>query len=197
MIRKLWFIATVFALSAVAVRAQEVTPKAEVFGTYSYVRVGQSPGYEAANLNKGLGVAGVVNFNRWLGAEVDTGHHWGNQLLTFATPDGITEAKATLHTLMGGPRLTYRTEKITPFASILVGGARIYNGYGTTPPPATSPAPTPGATPPTPAPGTPATPAPGTPYTPTPTPGSGIVSAPTGLSYARVTNTVFAWGIGG
>ena len=190
MIRNLWLIVTVITLSAVAARAQEVTPKAEVFGTYSYFRVGQSPGYDAGNLNKGLGVSGAISFNRWLGAEIDTGHHWGNHPLTFATPDGITEAKTTIHTLMGGPRFTYRMEKVTPFASLLVGGARIYNGYGATPP-----APTPGATPPAPTPGaTPPTPAPGNPYKP---PGGGTTTAATGLSYERETNTVFAWGIGG
>jgi hypothetical protein len=174
MIRKLWLIATVLTLSVVVTRAQEVTPKAEIFGTYSYFRVGQSPGYDASNLNKGLGVAGVFNLNRWLGAVIDTGHHWGHQPLTFTTADGITEAKTTIHTLMAGPRFTYRTEKVTPFANLLIGGARIYNGYGTTPP--------------APAPGSPLTPAPGTP---------GYGTAPGASGYERETNTVFAWGIGG
>jgi hypothetical protein len=123
-----------FSLLTVQAVAQEPlpTPKAEIFGTYSYYRLGRSPGYEPADLTKGLGVAGALNLNRWLGAVIDTSHFWGKQAVTNPDPDSVSQANYTLHTLMGGPRFTYReNSKMTPFVNLLIGGARVYRGYGT------------------------------------------------------------------
>src|SRR5215510_10670573 len=108
----------IFGFVAVMGYAQELAPvpKAEVFGTYSYFRTGQSSGYGAADVTKGLGVAGAININRWLGLMVDTGHHFGEQPIS---PDNGLHVNYTLHTLMGGPRLTYRhNDKFTPYADI-------------------------------------------------------------------------------
>jgi hypothetical protein len=79
--RMIWIVTTVFSLVTIGATAQELAPipKAEVFANYSYLRVGPSPGYGAANIAPGFRVSGALNINPWLGFVVDTGHHFGQQ----------------------------------------------------------------------------------------------------------------------
>jgi opacity protein-like surface antigen len=211
--RRLLLITAAISLCPVAVRSQEVTPKLELSGTYSYLREGATPGYTGTNLPKGIGASGVLNINRWLGAELDTSHFSGSQPLLVPFPDGTTEGHSTFHTLMGGPRFSYRRNpKVTPYAHILLGGAGIYSGYSVPPPSNPSPAPSNPAPPPSnpspapvspspvqpPAPGTPGYPGtPGTPAAPGEPGAPAAPGAPSAGGFERATNMAFAWAVGG
>src|SRR5690349_7565318 len=108
--------ATAIFLFPIAVRAQEITPKIEASVNYSYLREGSTPGYTGTDLTKGIDISGVLTINRWLGAELDTSHFSGSQPLIVPLPGGITEGHSTFHTLMGGPRFTYRgSSRVTPY----------------------------------------------------------------------------------
>jgi opacity protein-like surface antigen len=101
-------------LSAVAASAQDY-PKAEVFGGYSFLHVTDQGA--SANANGGSGSISV-NPSNWLGVVADFGgYHGGNDF-----------GNADLYTYMFGPKLAYRTGKITPFVQALFGGAHLSAG---------------------------------------------------------------------
>jgi hypothetical protein len=159
--KKLLLTATAISLCPLVVGAQEVTPRIEASASYSYLREGATPGYTSTDLTKGFDASGVLNLNRWLGAELDTSHFSGSQPLIVPLPSGLTAGHSTFHTLMGGPRFTYRgNRRVTPYAHLLIGGAGIYSGYrGPIPP--SNPSPAPGN--PSPVAPSPVAPGPGTP----------------------------------
>jgi outer membrane immunogenic protein len=108
--RKMILLLAVILLMAAGSRAQD-TPAAEVSASYSYLRLGVRNG---VNQNGGsVSIAG--NFNHWLGIAADVGGY-------HAAPFGV--GLNTL-TYMGGPRFSYRSSgRVTPFAQVLLGGAR-------------------------------------------------------------------------
>jgi Outer membrane protein beta-barrel domain len=96
---------------AVPAKAQNVTPKIEVYGGYNYVRVSDLG--DSYNFNGGSGQF-AYNANRWLGLVGDFGGYY--------TSDGF---HAGVLSYMAGPRVNFRGHgKMTPFAQILLGGAR-------------------------------------------------------------------------
>jgi outer membrane protein with beta-barrel domain len=101
-------------------------PKAEVFGGFSYFHTeggGNLYGWNAS-------VAG--NLNNWFGLVADFGGHYdsNSSTSTIILPGipGSTfrlENNMNVHTFMVGPRFSYRkSERITPFGHILIGGMR-------------------------------------------------------------------------
>ena len=90
-----------------AAMAQD-TPKAEVFGGYSYVNVhgfsvpGGWHGSLAGNVNRWFGIVGEIS-----------GHY-----------ESRGAANANAHVFTVGPRFSARGEKLTPFAHVTFGGAR-------------------------------------------------------------------------
>lgn len=106
--RRLVFAAVVILLVTLPASAQEETPKAEVFGGYSY------GGSNAHGWNGS--VAG--NVNKWLGLVAD----FGGQYTRIESPDSSERIKT--HSFLFGPRLSVRRNKhVTPFAHVLVGAA--------------------------------------------------------------------------
>ena len=101
-----------FLLLAATASAQD-TPKAELSLGYSYFRI--TEGAAGSNFNgASLSVAG--NFNSWLGIVGDTGGYWTKE-------SGIT---GRVFTYTFGPRISFRSNsRVTPFAQVLVGGARV------------------------------------------------------------------------
>lgn len=81
-----------------------VTPKAEVFGGYSYLRL------YGFNNHGGTGAV-TVNANKWFGI---TGEFSG-----YAAEDDFDNN----FLVVGGPKFTYRRGAVTPFVHILAGGA--------------------------------------------------------------------------
>lgn len=91
------------------VRAQNV-PQGELFAGFTYTRLNdltpRSPSQDAFGFN----LQGVYNVNRILGIVGDFGAHYDNA--------------TNLYTFMAGPRVNLRGERLTPFAHVLLGGAR-------------------------------------------------------------------------
>jgi len=105
-------IAGCLALAAASARAADaVTPKAELFGGYSYTKSGDQSlhGWDAS-----LG----VTLTRWIGVEADVSGHYGSDL-------GVSTNRLFF---MGGPRFVYRGGGIAVFAHYLAGGARTRSG---------------------------------------------------------------------
>lgn len=97
--------------------AAQGNPSVEIFGGYSYVRVSVSGTNVTANLNGG---GGSVSFNpnRWLGLVGDFGGYHG----------GPSDLNGDVYTYLFGPKVAFRTGKITPFVHALVGGAHVMAG---------------------------------------------------------------------
>lgn len=85
------------------------TPKAELFGGYSYAG-GGSNGFDASI---------AVNVNNWLGLVGDV----GGQYSTF-TDQGFTE-KIRSHSFLVGPRFSARQKRVVPFVHALFGVSKL------------------------------------------------------------------------
>jgi len=94
--------------------AQDEAPKVEAFGGYSYLRV--NPGFGAPGLNFNGGSGSLAyNFNSWLGAVADFGgYHWSQ-----------SGEDATTVSYLFGPKVSFRSGPVTPFAQVLFGGAHL------------------------------------------------------------------------
>jgi opacity protein-like surface antigen len=111
--RKSFWAGALLAILALALpaKAQNETPKMEVYGGYDYVLVNASG--SSFNFNGGSGQF-VYNANRWLGIVGDLGGYY--------TADGFTGG---IFSYLFGPRISFRGHgRVTPFAQVLVGGAR-------------------------------------------------------------------------
>lgn len=103
-----------------AVLAQEAAPpKVDIFAGYSWMHPGGDiTGLTLKDMNKGWGLTGTYNFNRFLGLSVDGGGDYSD-------PNNV-------HTLMAGPRLKLRSENFQPFLQGLIGLHRLsVAGLGT------------------------------------------------------------------
>jgi len=97
--------------------APRPTPKAELFGGYSYIRL---EGMDLQGWNFSL--AGNVNKN--LGIVADASGHYNRDTTTDSL--GRTESKLNFHTFLAGPRVTERSLKwLTPYAHALFGMTRV------------------------------------------------------------------------
>lgn len=100
----------IFALVLPA-KAQDETPKAELYGGYDYVQVNDRG--TAYNFNGGSGQL-AYNVNRWLGLVGDLGGYY--------TSNGF---RAGVFSYLFGPRINFRGHgQLTPFAQVVFGGAR-------------------------------------------------------------------------
>jgi hypothetical protein len=96
-----------------AAMAQQEHPKIEAFGGYSYFRANP----EHFNLN-GWNAQITGNFNHWFGLTADVAGH-------YASPSALgSGVNINQYTFTGGPTISHRAGKITPFAHALFGGAR-------------------------------------------------------------------------
>lgn len=95
--------------------AQDVpTPKAEIFGGYSWYDAGHGKAFNGSkipDMKKGFGAAGTYNFNRLVGLTVDFGGHFNKQVNAYS--------------IMAGPQLKFRTNQLSPFVHALIGWQRI------------------------------------------------------------------------
>jgi opacity protein-like surface antigen len=108
----------------------QTTPKAEVFGGYSYSRI------EETNLH-GWNVAMTGNINPNLGITFDFSGHYNKE--TFTNLLGQNESKLNFHTFMIGPHVVDRSSKwFAPFAHALLGFSRINIALNRTGNPATA-----------------------------------------------------------
>jgi hypothetical protein len=116
-------------LVPLAALAQSNYPKAEVFGGYSYLRANPSEFsrlYDWTNLN-GWNASVAGNINKWFGVEGDFAGYYGSPSILGLN---IPLLDVNYYTFMGGPKLTYRSGAIAPFAHFLIGGVRGSFGGG-------------------------------------------------------------------
>jgi peptidoglycan-associated lipoprotein len=104
-------------LLSLQVVAQE-TPKAEVFGGYSYAG-GNFHGWNAS-------ITG--NVNKWFGLTADFSGHYGGEF----DEDGFDE-RQRVHSYLFGARFAARKKRVMPFAHALVGASTLkteLTGFG-------------------------------------------------------------------
>ena len=93
-------------------------PKVDLFFGYSYVRANPGGGFGGFD-NHGGSASAAFNLNRWFGIVADFGGYRFSEVLGFPV-------KGTIFSYLFGPRFSYRqSDRLTPFAQILFGGARI------------------------------------------------------------------------
>lgn len=107
MFRKLFCSIAVLCFTSVAVMAQD-TPKAEVFGGYSWAG-GNFHGWNAS-------VTG--NVTKRIGITADFSGHYGSEL---AGPIFVNQ---NAHSFLFGPRYTFRGKRVSPFVYALFGVTR-------------------------------------------------------------------------
>jgi opacity protein-like surface antigen len=129
--KRLFWVMFLIVLLPLSVVAQDF-PRVEVFGGYSFFRMPSefSASYayttEQANLS-GWNLNATGNLTRWLGVDADFGGYHGNaNALYWHSPTPVNYLQDfDIHSYMFGPRLSYRTNKFTPFAHLLIGGVSI------------------------------------------------------------------------
>src|SRR5262245_46786513 len=104
--RRILFVAGLLMVMSLSTRAQEQTPRVEVFGGYSYA---------GGNFN-GWNASVTGNVNKWFGVTADfSGYHGGTSLPNF-------EEQQKVYTYLVGPKFSLRRNRVTPFAYALYGG---------------------------------------------------------------------------
>jgi opacity protein-like surface antigen len=134
--KKLSFLASLLVLCLpLAASAQEVAPKVEIFGGYSFLRVdlgavpaGTVPaGTIPGNLDThGFNVSFAGNVARHVGIISEFSHYTKTEsfnILGSPIPGGVN-AKFRVLTLLFGPRVTLHRGKVEPFVHGLFGAAR-------------------------------------------------------------------------
>jgi hypothetical protein len=101
---------------SLATRAQSDSDKVELFGGYSYMWFDHSPKFTNATRFSSFEVSGEYKFTDWLGGVGEFGAGVGN----LGIPPSIL-------TFLAGPQVSY-PGRISPFAHVLVGGARFAGG---------------------------------------------------------------------
>jgi opacity protein-like surface antigen len=112
---KRWgLLCAVIVLFSIGASAQEENPKVEVYGGYSLIHNSTNFASTGINFQGGSGSLSY-NPNHWIGLVGDFGaNHWS-----------AAGVDATVVTYLFGPKLAYRTDKFTPFAQVLFGGAHL------------------------------------------------------------------------
>jgi opacity protein-like surface antigen len=100
-------------LSFSVMAAAQDAPALEVFGGYSFLRCDTGSDDIACNLSGWSGSA-AINANRYIGGLIEFSGNYGT----------VNEETLRIHSLLVGPRFTYRMEKVTPFAQMLLGVVR-------------------------------------------------------------------------
>jgi outer membrane protein OmpA-like peptidoglycan-associated protein len=120
------------SLGTVAVAQDQPSPKWELFGGYSFV-------YPSADLHgllpggllpvnslvesnpRGAGASITYNFNRWIGLTADT----SGDLSSGESGIAMRVDDAEFYNVSGGPKITFRTRRFSPFLEGLVGEHRL------------------------------------------------------------------------
>ncbi|MEW6208485.1 MAG: outer membrane beta-barrel protein [Acidobacteriota bacterium] len=126
--RKTIVIACTMIFLSASAYGQE-TPKAELFGGYSYLHT--DGGGDLHGWNGSI----AVNLNKWFGVVADFSGHYDSNTSSFSssfipglpTVSGRIEADTNIHNFLFGPRFSYRKkESVTPFAHALIGFSRAH-----------------------------------------------------------------------
>ncbi len=108
--RKVILVVTLLLLLLSRPTVAQDTPKAEVFGGYSYAG-GNFHGWNASLTG---------NVNKWLGLTADFSGHYGGAI----DEDGFDE-RQRVHSYLFGPRFSARKKRVTLFAHTLAGASKL------------------------------------------------------------------------
>jgi opacity protein-like surface antigen len=122
--RKVLFVLVSVCVLPLAAIAQENNPKVEIFGGYSYFRVNDPLSFTDLNLN-GWNASFSGNVTKWFGVVGDVSGHYGSPEL-FGI--GVPFLSVNTHSFLFGPGLSYRGDRVTPFAHFLIGTTRASAG---------------------------------------------------------------------
>jgi Outer membrane protein beta-barrel domain len=112
--RAAWIVTAVLLMTTLGAGvAGAQAPKVEVAGGYAYLRETE------VSLPGGWFVSGGASVNGWFGVVGTVTGHYKTETV------GRAKVDTRLHTFMGGPKFTYRTERLTPYLTLLAGGARV------------------------------------------------------------------------
>lgn len=125
-------IAVLCAFATLAAAQDGPPPKVELYGGYSYFHPNsdihlQRPGAllplssRLESVPRGFGGSITYDFNRWLGLTLDGSHHWCCDGSTLASRIG----RAGFSNVSLGPKVTFRTNRVSPFLEVLVGAHRL------------------------------------------------------------------------
>ncbi len=125
-------IAVLCMFGTLAAAQDQPAPKWELFGGYSFFHPGadvhgQLPGAlfpisSRLEANpRGIGGSVTYNFNRWLGITFDGSDHWGSGEIGLSK----TIDDAGLANFSVGPKITFRSNRFSPFLEVLVGVHRL------------------------------------------------------------------------
>jgi outer membrane protein OmpA-like peptidoglycan-associated protein/opacity protein-like surface antigen len=125
-------IAVLCAFATLAAAQDGPPPKLELYGGYSYFQPDsdihlQLPGAllplssRLESVPRGFGGSITYDFNRWLGLTLDGSHHWCCDGSTLASRIG----RAGFSNVSLGPKVTFRTNRVSPFFEVLVGAHRL------------------------------------------------------------------------
>jgi opacity protein-like surface antigen len=122
--KKSLFLASLMALCLpLAASAQEVAPKVEIFGGYSYLRADTGDtGLDTINAH-GFNTSLTGNITKHVGIVGEFSRFTTSQSFTDPILGGITVDSNVL-TYLFGPRINLRRGKAEPFVHALLGGAR-------------------------------------------------------------------------
>lgn len=132
--RKAIVVACVMMFLSISAFSQE-TPKAELFGGYSYFHADGGGNFNGWNGSI------AVNLKHWVGLVGDFRGHYSSDVSEvrisipgFPSTSSRVEADANIYNFLFGPRFSYRKkESITPFAHALFGASRAhFEGTATT-----------------------------------------------------------------
>lgn len=112
--RRSWIAAAILlVITGGAGTATAQTPTGDVAGGYAYFH---EPGL---SVPAGWFLSGGASANQWFGVVGTVTGHYKSETL------GTTSVETRLHTFLGGPKFTYRTERFTPYVTLLAGAARV------------------------------------------------------------------------
>jgi outer membrane protein OmpA-like peptidoglycan-associated protein/opacity protein-like surface antigen len=125
-------IAVLCTFATLAAAQEGPAPKWELYGGYSLFHsgadvFGQLPGAllpisSRLEVNpRGAGASLTYNFNHWFGLTLDTSTHWGSR------EAGLVKRidDAAFSNLSFGPKITFRSNHVSPFLEVLVGDHRL------------------------------------------------------------------------
>jgi outer membrane protein OmpA-like peptidoglycan-associated protein len=125
-------IAVLCTFATLAAAQEGPAPKWELYGGYSLFHSGadvhgQLPGAllpisSRLEVNpRGAGASVTYNFNHWFGLTLDTSTHWGSR------EAGLVKRidDAAFSNLSFGPKVTFRSDRFSPFLEVLVGDHRL------------------------------------------------------------------------
>ena len=122
--KKALFLASLLALCLpLAASAQEVAPKVEIFGGYSYLRADTgNTGLDAINAH-GFNTSLAGNITKHIGIVSEFSRFTISESFTDPILGGIN-VNSNVLTYLFGPRVTLHRGKAEPFVHALLGGAR-------------------------------------------------------------------------